>query len=96
MKKLKISKNTAIKIMKGAGLIMYGLGTAMYGYFNYREGLQYEWNYIADNADQDGSVCFHDGDTDRTDNMYLVYGRELSEKIFDKIRESKNEQENDE
>lgn len=95
MKKPKISRKTATKIMNGVGLILYGVGAAMYGYFSFKEGQQAEWSYIADNADNDGSVFIHDGETTRTDNMYLVYGRDLSEKILNKIRESKDEQENE-
>lgn len=95
MKLPKISKKTKLTIAQGCGLLLYGLGTAVYGYLNYKEGEQAEWNYIADNADKDGSVFIHDGETTRTDNMYLVYGRKLSEKILNKIRESKDEQENE-
>lgn len=98
MKKPKISRKTATKIMNGVGLILYGVGAAMYGYFSFKEGQQAEWNYIADNADKDGGVVMHDGDVGRSDNMYLIYGRDISFKILEKIKESreaKNEQENE-
>lgn len=98
MKLPKISKKTKLTIAQGCGLLLYGLGTAVYGYLNYKEGEQAEWNYIADNADKDGSVFIHDGETTRTDNMYLVYGRDISFKILEKIKESreaKNEEENE-
>lgn len=95
MKLPKISKKTKLTLVQACGLLLYGLGTAVYGYLNYKEGELAEWSYIADNADNDGSVFIHDGETTRTDNMYLVYGRDLSEKILNKIRESKDEQENE-
>lgn len=89
---LKLSKKTTRKIVRGCGLVMYGVGAALYGYLNYKEGLTSEWNYLSGSADRADAVYIHDGDTTRTDNMYLMMGRKASEAYYNDNLEKKDEQ----
>jgi hypothetical protein len=94
MKLPKIKKRTMHRVMEFAGLCLLSFGYNFYGYYNHLAGQNHEWDYLSKNADNSGSIWIHEGgDFSRTDNMYLMTGKEGSKKIWDEIQEdNKNEQ----
>ena len=93
---MKIPKISGYTVAKVVGLAVYAVGTAFYGVLNYMEGEEAEWNYIADKADESGSMYLHDGDINSRDNMYWIAGREFSKKIWEAAKLKKEDEHKDE
>ena len=71
---------------------MYAFGVAVYGYLNYKEGVQSEWDYLSGAADEKEYVSLYNTETDE---HYLMFGKDRTKKIYDNIQESRNEKESE-
>lgn len=90
----KIGRKAKLNILKFGSLIAYATCASLYGYFEHRTGELDEWDYLADAADEHGSVYIHgDGDLNNTDNMYLILGKDNTSAIWNEIPKEKDDDE---
>ena len=94
--KIKISKKTKQRAILYSAMFVYSFGAALFGAANHEAGIMDEWDYLRDSADKHNKVWIHEGgDLTRTDNMYLMAGRKLSEALYKDCQEYKKDEQTD-
>lgn len=78
--KIKIRPNAGFRLLASAAV---SFGAAFFGYFSYLEGMQREWEYLADSANKKGNTFFYDED-DPNHDRYLMFGKERSAELWNK------------
>lgn len=90
--KIKIRKGAGIRLLASAAV---SFGAAFFGYYSYRQGLEEQWEYLTDKADEKGNTFFTNmDDPDQNRNRYLMFGKERSSELWKNAQEMlNNEQE---
>ena len=86
--KIKIRKGAGIRLLASAAL---SFGTAFFGYYSYKQGLEEEWEYLTGKADEKGNTFFTNMyDPDQNRDRYLMFGKEKSSELWKNAQEIVN------
>lgn len=87
--KIKLSKKQKTKALMYGSMVVYAFGAAMYGAFNYLDGVESSWNTLTSKTNKDGNTFWTNSYSDDKDARYLMFGREATKRAWDAISAGK-------